>query len=166
MIYDEDRFATGTLNDEQIVLSDFREFNFTRLKWAKLYDNRFIGFKTPDQQNETEVPIWKFHIINVATLEENIINVPFSIKNNRHTKYFAVRIFSYFKITDFRPNIIAGPKVYYMLRFMKAAKRIRHLLIINRSVFYLLIPRHLLGQTRELRFTEAFEECLLIKMAF
>lgn len=92
ILYNQGLFVTGSVDGDQIVYSERREFDFDRLQWTKLVGNQLIGFQISNNRNESEVHSWEFSTVDLVALRKDIINVPFSIKNNQNTQYFAVSL--------------------------------------------------------------------------
>jgi hypothetical protein len=83
LIYSEDRFVSGSLIDENVILSQPKNFDFGNLKWTNLIGNQLIGFRYFDSQNDAGVDRWQFCKIDIVGLKEESVEIPFDICGHR-----------------------------------------------------------------------------------
>jgi hypothetical protein len=81
VMYDPTAFVTGSLTGDEIVLSQKREFDINTLEWQNLVGNQLIGFRNLDLQNDAGIPLWQFCKIDLVTLTEETVDIPFALNN-------------------------------------------------------------------------------------
>jgi hypothetical protein len=90
LVYDTDGFITGNLIGDEVIVSPRREFNFQYLRWSKLVGNRLYAFRILEPQNNTGLSFLQFCNIELVTLTEKTIEVPFPPSDNQATPIVCV----------------------------------------------------------------------------
>jgi hypothetical protein len=122
-VYDTDGFITGNLIGDEVIVSPRREFNFQYLRWSKLVGNRLYGFRILETQNNTGLSFLQFCNIELVTLTEKTIEVPFPPSDNQATPIVCVSFQSQFLITvKFRNIPIVGVEICCGLHSVKYVK--------------------------------------------
>jgi hypothetical protein len=101
-------FVIGNLVDDKIVLGPRRKFNNNFLECPKLIGNQMHGFGSRIQ-NETGDRLIQYHKLDLNTLADEIVEVPFVLNDDRAISNLEVNILLLFLILNkFRLVNIAG----------------------------------------------------------
>jgi hypothetical protein len=87
-------FVTGSLIDDEIVFSPRLNFYFGSFKCTNLAGNQLCGLRYMGD-NATGVWMWQYCKIDLATLTEETIDVPFDPSNNVFLGYLVSFNFCY-----------------------------------------------------------------------
>lgn len=85
LMYNRDKFVMGNLDNDQIVLTPRRPFNFKRFDFRKLAGNQLIGLHISERQNNDGFELLECSKIDLITLREETFDVPFVLTDNYST---------------------------------------------------------------------------------
>jgi hypothetical protein len=95
LIYDSNAFVTGSLVGDEIVFSPRREFNIGNLCCAKLVNNKLCGLRWVGRNIHIS---WQYRKIDLTTLTEENIDVPFALNTRFYGIDFKVSLYFHFFI--------------------------------------------------------------------
>lgn len=93
LICDSIEFVTGSLVNDEIVLSPVREHNVKALTWPKLSGNKLIGLRSLDRENDEGVLFYEFCIVDLDRLTEETVEIPLILNDGRSIPLKAVSLF-------------------------------------------------------------------------
>jgi hypothetical protein len=118
LIYNFASFASGSLEDDKIVLGPVQQFNIDFLKCPKLIGNNIYGFGSL-VQNEDGDRFIQYLKVDLITLTKETIEVPFNLNDDRVILNLKVDIILlYLILNKFRIVNTAGLELYCMLSFV------------------------------------------------
>jgi hypothetical protein len=82
IFYNNYRLVIWNIVGENIVLSSDRDFNLIQFRWLKLEGNQLTGIRTSYGRNDNGVRMWKFCKVDLITLTEEAVDVPFTLHDN------------------------------------------------------------------------------------
>jgi hypothetical protein len=140
LIHNFTSFAGGSLADDKIVFGPVREFNIGLLSCQKLIGNQIHGFRWLTRNDAGDLFI-KYRKVDLITLAEEIIQVPFDLNDGCFIPDFKVNtLLLYLILNKFRIIRIAGLERDCMLLL-----RMKKIGYFNYLMVFLIVFRLLLS---------------------